>query len=279
MSLILGLCAALAWGIHDICVRYISQSGGILVSLTIVLVGGCFVLLPVNIFFADWSEMTSQSTWYAVLSGTIYLFGCIGLYKAFAIGPVRLVAPIIGAYPILSFLWAGLTGQAVKWEHWVAVGFVIFGVALVGLLSRSEDSQSNTIAAVLWAILGAFGFASAFAIGHIATQAGAELPVILVSRMAAASGAVMLLLWKVGLYIPDRSTWPFLAAMAGLDTTAHSIVVGAGNLDRPEFAAVAASMFGMVTVALAWMFLKEEITWGQWCGVALAFASIGYLAL
>jgi drug/metabolite transporter (DMT)-like permease len=185
----------------------------------------------------------------------------------------------MGAYPILSFLWAGFTGQSVKWEQWIAVSFVIFGVALVGVLSRSEDGQKSTLAAVLWAILGAFGFASAFAIGHIATQVGSELPVILVSRMAAASGAVVLLLWKVGLRLPDRNTWPFLAVMAVLDTTAHSIVVGAGNLDRPEYAAVAASMFGMITVALAWMFLKEKMTWGQWCGVTLAFASIGYLAL
>lgn len=279
MSLILGLCAALAWGIHDICVRYVSQKGGILVALTTVLIAGCFVLAPISMAYGDWSGMTRTSLWYAALSGAIYLLGCIGLYKAFAIGPVRLVAPIIGAYPILSFLWAGLSGQTINISQWLAVGAVVLGVALVGILSKSDETESNTLSAVLWALLGAGGFATAFAIGHIATQAGSELPVILASRFTAALGALILLLWTVGFTFPDRQSWPFLGAMAVLDTTAHSIVVGAGNLDRPEYAAVAASMFGMITVTLAWAFLKEAMSAGQWLGVIIAFASIGYLAL
>jgi len=46
-----------------------------------------------------------------------------------------------------------------------------------------------------------------------------------------------------------------------------------------EFAAVAASTFGMITIILAWLFLKERMTPGQWFGVAICFFGIGYLAL
>ena len=129
-----------------------------------------------------------------------------------------------------------------------------------------------------WALLGGTGFALAFAVGHIATQAGDELPIILITRAAATIGVLILLFAQKGPKLSDRTAWPFLAAMALLDTTAHSIVIGSGNLNRPEFAAVAASMFGMITVILAWAFLKERMSGGQWFGVALAFGAVGYPA-
>ena len=279
LSLSLGLVAALAWGIHDICVRYISQKGRILPSLATVLLVGSIILVPISTSLGDWPTITQVGFSYCVLGGTVYLLGCIGLYKAFSIGPVRLVAPIIGAYPILSIAWAGLSGQPVNLGQWLAVGCVVFGVALVGYLSHSDDEETSTLPAVSWSVLGGAGFAGAFGIGHIAIQAGDELPVILITRLAATAGVLVLLLFQSGPKFPDRSAWPFLATMALLDTTAHSIVIGSGNLDRPEFAAVAASMFGMITVVLAWTFLRERMSLGQWCGVALAFGAVGYLAL
>ena len=278
LSLALGLIAAVAWGVHDFCVRYIVQRGGILPLLATVLVAGTIILTPISLTLGDWPAMTQAGFGYSILGGIVYLLGCIGLYNAFTIGPVRLVAPIISAYPILSITWAGISGQTVPWGQWVAVGAVIAGVAIVGFLARSDEGETSTTSAIGWALLGGTGFAGAFAIGHITTQAGDELPVIYISRLAATVGVLILLLSRNGPKIPSRNTWPFLAVMALLDTTAHSIVIGSGNLDRPEFAAVAASMFGMITVVLAWMFLNERMSLIQWCGVALAFGAIGYLA-
>jgi drug/metabolite transporter (DMT)-like permease len=279
LSLTLGMIAALAWGVHDICVRYVSQRGGVLPALATVMVGGSVFLLPITGVFGNWAGMTIASYGYSILSGVFYLIGAVGLYNAFSIGPVRLVAPIMGAYPILSIGWAAMMGQSVPWDQWIAVGAVIFGVAVVSFLSDSEESGGSQKAAIGWALLGAGGFALAFAVGHIATQAGSELPVVLVTRLAAALGAVVLLLASKGAKLPERSAWPLLVLMGLLDAIALGIVIASGNLYRPEFAAVAASTFGMITIILAWLFLKERMTTPQWIGVAISFAGIGYLAI
>jgi drug/metabolite transporter (DMT)-like permease len=279
LSLTLGMIAALAWGVHDICVRYVSQRGGILPALATVLVGGSVFMLPISGAFGDWSAMTTASYGYSILSGAIYLVGCIGLYKCLGIGPVRLVAPIMGAYPILSIGWAALRGQPVYWDQWMAVGAVVAGVAVVSVLSDNEESGGSQKAAIGWALVGAAGFAMAFAVGHIATQAGSELPVILVTRLAAVAGVIVLLVFAKGPKLPERSAWPLLGMMGLLDAVALGIVIAAGNLYRPEFAAVAASTFGIITIILAWLFLKERMTAGQWFGVAVCFVGIGYLAL
>ena len=67
--------------------------------------------------------------------------------------------------------------------------------------------------------------------------------------------------------------------MGGCDALALALVQAAGGLPNPEFASVAASVFGMVAVLLAWAFLKEKMRAPQWFAVTLVFAGIGYLAL
>ena len=279
LSLTLGMIAACAWGVHDFCIRFVSQRGGILPAIATVMVGGALFLLPISGAFGNWSAMTLQSFGLSVISGAVYLVGCISLYKAFGIGPVRVVAPIVGSYPILSIGWAALMGQPVLWDQWLAVGCVIIGVAIVGMLSDHSESDGSQRAAIGWSLVGAGGFAIAFAVGHLATQVGSELPVILVTRLTAATGAIILLALSSGAKIPERSAWPLLALMSLLDALALGIVIAAGNLHRPEFAAVAASTFGIITIILAWLFLKERMTGGQWFGVAVCFLGIGYLVL
>ena len=279
LSLTLGMIAACAWGVHDFCIRFVSQRGGILPAIATVMVGGALFLLPISGAFGNWSAMTLQSFGLSVISGAVYLVGCISLYKAFGIGPVRVVAPIVGSYPILSIGWAALMGQPVLWDQWLAVGCVIMGVAIVGMLSDHSESDGSQRAAIGWSLVGAGGFAIAFAVGHLATQVGSELPVILVTRLTAATGALILLALSSGAKIPKRSAWPLLALMSLLDALALGIVIAAGNLHRPEFAAVAASTFGIITIILAWLFLKERMTGGQWFGVAVCFLGIGYLVL
>jgi drug/metabolite transporter (DMT)-like permease len=63
------------------------------------------------------------------------------------------------------------------------------------------------------------------------------------------------------------------------DAVALSLVQAAGTLPRPEFASVTSSIFGMVTIILAWAFLQERMTGPQWLAAGIAFTGIGYLAL
>ncbi|MCZ4354406.1 DMT family transporter [Roseovarius aestuarii] len=279
LALGVGLIAALCWGIHDICVRYVSQHGGILPALSMVLVLGTVFMMPISLASGDWQDMTARAYLLAALSGVIYTLAYVSLFNAFRIGPVRLVSPIIGAYPALSIGHAVMMGQTVPWDQWLAVAVIMTGVGIVAVLSDASDSGGSKRAAILWAMLGGLGFALTFATGQNATQAGAELPVILITRLAAVALTVTLLVTIGPLRFPGRSAWPFLALMGALDCIALAVVIAAGGLDRPEFASVAASTFGMITVVLAWAFLREKMTLGQWGGVALTFAAIGYLAL
>ena len=72
---------------------------------------------------------------------------------------------------------------------------------------------------------------------------------------------------------------PFLCLLASLDTLALALVTGAGHYPDPHYESVAASTFGMVTIILAWIFLRERLTGQQWLAVIVVFGAILYLGL
>lgn len=277
MSLVLGLLAAVSWGIHDLCVRQVSQNTGIFASIIAVLAFGCILVTPISI--VHWDEpMAEGALSLSLLSGALFGLAAIAHYQAFSIGPVRLVAPIIGSYPILSVGWAMLTGTPISVLQWMAVGLVIAGVGYVAVSDDKDADWQDPKLAILWSIAAGTGFAITFAVGQAAVAQGGELALMAPTRFAAlivvlAIAIILNINWRAqnGLLI--------LALMGVLDTIALGSVISAGGMKSPEFAAVAASTFGLITVVLAAIFLREKMTKRQMAAVAAVFVAIAYLGL
>jgi drug/metabolite transporter (DMT)-like permease len=150
---------------------------------------------------------------------------------------------------------------------------------MIARLTRADPGATSQARAVLWSILAGVGFAGTFALGQAAIRAGADLPVILTTRaVSIATICVVFLLVRHGKRLDPRQL-PLLLLMGALDALALGLVLTAGSLPHPEFAALASSLFGLVTILLAWAFLREAMTAGQWGSVLVVFAGIGYLAL
>ena len=284
LSLLYGLVAALTWGLHDFCVRHLSQRLQAAPMLLGSLVMGSLLLLGLILVSGVWVQITGQVALFALASGAFYAVACFGLYKAFAIGPVRLVAPICAGYPVLSFALAAFMGQPIRVDQWLATLAVVAGIGLVARQPVAGPDTTNRGAAMAWATLGAVGFALTFALGQTAVQAAgphvgqAELSITLMSRLAAiviVGGGVIYSRLPLA---PLRPHLPLLGLMGLLDVTALALVLAAGGLANPEFASVASSLFGLVTILLAWRFLRERMVALQWGGVGLVFSGIAWLA-
>lgn len=280
-SLFIGIVAALSWGVHDVCVRFASQRVGVNLAFLTVLACGLALVAPLAISFGNWQSVSGPMIAFAAASGAVYAGAGYSLYRAFAIGPVRLVAPVIGAYPILSLAWAAIQGRTPLPGQMIAALVVVAGIAAGALLTRDEAEAppGSTRQALIWALIAMVGFALTFALGQVASQGGADWPPVLISR-AAAFAALLIGTLMVGPKLKFAGApWVLLAVMGACDALALGLVIVAGGLPQPEFAAVSASTFGMVTILLARVFLKERINPLQWGAVAMVFAGIGYLAL
>lgn len=286
LSLTLGLIAALCWGVHDVCVRFAATRCGPATAFLCVLAIGALALVPLMFLPGQDGELSANSLLLAVISGFCYAIGGYSLYRAFEIGPVRLVAPVVGAYPVLSVLWATVQGTPPSLPQFGAVAAIVAGVGLNAVLSDGHEQESGQDGAdrvrraLSWSLAASVGFALTFAFGQAASAGGGGLVLIFVPRITAF--AVLL----SATMVLDRKAIDLKSAPIGLlllmgccDAAALGLVLWSGTLPRPEFAAVAASTFGMITIILAALFLKERMTPPQWGAVALVFSGIGYLAL
>lgn len=276
----LGLIAAACWGFHDICVRFLSQKTPISACILVVLATGLVFHLCLMTATGGWMPVARSAVLPALVAGVSFVVATFGLYAAFQRGPVWLVAPLIASYPILSVAWAVVQGDPVTAAQLAAVLAIVVGVSLVAALSDEEAGETlpkgRTAA---YALIAACGFAGTFAFGQHAAELSHEMPSTLIMRMLAMALSLgIVVVMRLPMW-PGRGALPFLIAMGCADGIALYCVVSAGGLANPEYAAVASSMFGLLTILMAWAFLKERMTMPQWAGCLIAFAGVGYLAL
>lgn len=280
LALSLGIAAAFAWAAHDLLVRKLSQGAVLLPMMLAVLAAGSVALLFPALLLAEWSAVGAEGLGVAALAGFAYALGMGGLYKALSVAPVRLVAPILGAYPMLSLGIAAAQGRAIAPLEWAAVAAIVLGIAVVALTGREESGGSGPVLpALCWAGLGAVGFASTFALGQEAARLMGDLPATLIARLITLALIAALAVALRAPLLPPRGQRGTLAAMGVLDALALGLVLASGSLPHPEYASVASALFGVLTILLAWRLLAEAVRPLQWAGIATVFAGIAVLSL
>jgi len=281
LALICGLGAAMAWAVHDLLVRRLAQTGAVLPLILVVAISGCAALALPALIWGGWDRMTPAAYWFCVATGGGYVVGMFGLYSAFKLAPVRVVAPVLGAFPLISLAIAVAQGRAVGQMEWLAVAAIVLGIAMVAVLNRGEENGGAPLRlapALGWAIIGAAGFAVTFALGQEAARQGAEMPAIMVSRLVAAAAIISLAVLTRAPIGEVRGSLPILGLMGVLDAMALGLVQAAASLPNPEYAAITAALFGVLTILLAWRVLGERVQPLQWVGIAVVFGGIGVLA-
>ena len=282
LALSFGLTAALLWAVHDLLARKLSQGASLLPLIAVVLGAGCLALLPLAAIWGDWTAMSAGAWQAAIGSGLAMSVAIGGLYKAFSLAPVRLVSPVIGAYPLLTLIIAAAQGRVINPGDWLAVMLIVAGIGIVAMATRDDAPETYAAppaVAIAWSILAAFGFAATFALAQAATRLGSDLPVMLVGRVVALGAILALAGWGRGPMMPARRHLWVLAGMGLLDAVALGLVTTSGGLPKAEYASVSSSLFGVLTVLLATWFLSEKARPVQWLGIATVFSGIAILSL
>ena len=274
MGIFYGLTAALCWGMADFLVTRLTRRIGTLRALFYIqLVGLLAAGAPLLVL--PGVQDARLDTWALIL--TISLINCAGtllLYRAFAIGTLALVSPIASAFAVISALLALAAGERPALTALLGALLLIGGVVVV---SRSHGGAGRgTLAGVPEALGVALCFGIYFwAINFVTPSLGVFLPV-LVTRAVELAGALLILVFKRGagpLRLPP-ALWPLVLSAALPDTLAFVMFnLGVGSAYTAIVTALA-SLFSAVTVLLAWVFLRERLSFSQWAGVAVILLGV-----
>jgi drug/metabolite transporter (DMT)-like permease len=118
-------------------------------------------------------------------------------------------------------------------------------------------------------------FGSALWALDFVTPALGSLWPVLVTKAVETFGALLLLLGRKSAPVRlSRVTWPLVACAGLCDNLAFvSFNTGLGSTYTSIVTALA-SLFGAVTILLAWVILRERLSFGQWAGVAVILVGV-----
>ena len=211
------------------------------------------------------------------------------LYTALARGPISMVAPIVAAHPVLVLAFAYATGARPEPGQWLAMAAIIAGVVWVARRAGSGPAEGEgegkvegrrRARRITLLIAGGASVAHAAIIisGQAAVPYLGELQTTWVGRLVGLAALLALFALRRERPRCERSWVPFLVLLGFLDTGGYLALFAGSTGPHPEATAVAASTFGVVTVILARIVLRESITRTQWGAIALVFCGVAALA-
>jgi drug/metabolite transporter (DMT)-like permease len=273
-AIALGLAASLSWGFADflggiqsrrmpvVAVVLGSQLAGLVLVAAIVAVRGEGV--PGGDFLI-----------YASLSSVGGIAGLTAFYKALSIGAMGVVAPLSSLAAAIPLVVGIATGDRPSALQGAGVAVAIVGVLLA---SREAGEHGPGVAkGAGFALLSAVGFGCFFLAIDKASD-GDVLWAVCVNRtvsVALLGLALLVTRPKLGLRTPDMRT---LAIVGMLDILANGFFALAATKGLVSVVAVLASLYPVVTVALARVVLKERLRAIQRVGAALALAGVALIS-
>jgi len=272
-ALLLALGASLAWGVADFVCPWQGRTLGALRVMLWAQLGG-IALLGIAVAARGHSPHHWAVLWAipAALSGTLGLYA---YYRGMATGTMAVVAPIAGASAVVPVVFGIATGDRPQSVQLLGIAAAIVGVALA---SREQQKGGRRIAAGAGlALLAAVGFGFYFPPMH---AAGAADPwwSSLVFRLTA--GAIVLAVVAVRRPAVRLSGWP-LAVVIGVgcgDTLGNLLFAASAGHGIVSLTSVLASLYPIVTVALAAVVINERLSRMQLAGVVLTLTGVGLIS-
>ena len=278
--LVLALAASAAWGSADFLGGRASRGVGALGVATFSKLSGA-VGLGVACLLAAQVPSGEEAAW-AFGSGLVGAGALLTLYRALALGPMSLVAPLSacgGAVPVVVALALGETPGPVT-SAGLAVAFA--GALLVSRPAKPEAAVPGMQrVALLNALAAALGIGLALTLLQQAAQApgDATIGLTFVAALTNASVLVAITLTRgSGLRIPERQYLPAVIGCGLLDVTANVLFAQASADGRAAVVAVLGSLYPLMTVLLARAWLGERLSGAQAAGVAAAMAGVAAIA-
>jgi drug/metabolite transporter (DMT)-like permease len=278
LPLLLALAASAAWGSADFLGGQASRGVAAIGVATFSKAAGAAGLALVCVAAGE-APSAHEAAW-GVGSGVFGAAALVSLYRALALGPMSLVAPLTacgGAVPMLVALAGGDVPGPVT-----GLGLAL---AFAGAVVVSRPAQPGAATPGMQRVAFAHALAAAGGLGLALTllQQGAQGPgdSALGLSLVAAVAAIMLLVPLTasrGGGSPPVVLLPALIGCGVLDVAANVLFVQASAAGRPAVVAVLGSLYPLATVLMARTWLGERLSASQGAGVLAAIAGVAAIA-
>jgi drug/metabolite transporter (DMT)-like permease len=291
MPLVLALAASAAWGSADFLGGRASRGMGALGVATFSKLAGATGLAVACLVAGD-VPSREEAAW-ALGAGLCGAIGLLELYRALALGPMSLVAPLTacgGAVPVVVALAGGEVPGPVT-----GAGLAVAFIGAVVVSRPPADARSSDAApargepriagiqriALVHSLVAATAIGLALTLLQQAAQAPGDATLGLSLTAALTTVTVLVAITASGGGTAGLPPPAFLPAVVGcglLDVTANVLFAQASADGRAAVVAVLGSLYPLATVLLARAWLGERLSPAQGVGVLAAMAGVAAIA-
>src|SRR6202451_4631515 len=293
LAIILGLTGAVCWGAADFAARFASRQVGAYRTLFFMQFFG-FLALSVYLKSTGGFSRGIAPGWQpwalTAAAGLLNVAASLALYHSFEVGTLSIVGPVSSSYPALTVALSLLSGEHIHLLRGIGLAVTLAGVIFASTsfsVLKAKTNQGGGAGSpafsegVGWAIAAALGFGVMFwFLGfRVLPVVAAPVSVWVMRGTSIVALGLVALPVRQSLKLPSGIVWWGLFAAGILDTCAFLANNAGLRLGQVSVVSVLASLYGAVTVLLAWIFLLERLEISQWCGIAMIFAGIVLVSL
>lgn len=276
IAILMGLAAALSWGVADFLARFAGLRAGIFKSVFHGQIVGVAALAAL-VFTAGPIPQASIWAWSAATSaGIIGLGATLALYAAVTKGRLSVVAPLIATYGAIGALLSAFSGEVLTLAAAAGLAATALGALLVARPSEQHVESSPAHSGVGWALASALGFALQFWLqGRFAAPELGPLIPLLIYHSASLGILVLVAIGQkrsLGLQSLAQTTLVYAVAIIAV----MGYIAMSAGLQTGAIAAVSvvSSLQSGVTVLLGAIFLKDRLNRLQAIGAITVIAGL-----
>jgi drug/metabolite transporter (DMT)-like permease len=267
---VLGTLAALAWGLADVFVTYLSRQGGFFRTLLFTQLSGVALLVAVALALQDLPGPSLPQLLALAALGPVAVAAYAGFYRALELGPIAIVSPIASANGAVVVLLAVIVlGESLSTLQALGCFLVL---AFIVLAAREPDAQPAEAdrGGIRLALIASVAFGGyLFGLATISDDLGWLVP-ILIARAAA-----LAILSAVAMTRPPASSGSLgrigLLGCLGaglLDASGYLAFNRGAEIGEVAITSAAAAAYPVIPILVGLFALRERIAWHQLVGVA-----------
>lgn len=271
----LALSAALAWGFADFLGGVETRRRALLTVLVVSQAAGVALMLGVLVAAADGPPPASALA-AAVVGGVLGAGSIAAFYAALARGSMGVVAPITATNAMIPLAVGMAAGERPQLPQLLGLMAASIGVVLAAREpgGGSDGHRRSIVLALVAALL--------LGLTLVAYHRGAAHDLVWTVAVGRLTSFTVLLGAALAVRAElrtGRGAIGVLALVGVLDVGANLLFAAAATLGYLSVAGVLASLYPVVTVALARARLRERVSAPQQAGVALALSGVALISL
>ncbi|MFL5932157.1 MAG: EamA family transporter [Gaiellaceae bacterium] len=268
---VLALGASVAWGIGDFIGGLKSRALAPLAVLAIAQPVG-FAAMAV-IALIHWEPWPGASVLFAMPAAVLGTLGLIAFYRGMAAGVISLVAPIAATGALLPVAFGLATGERPSPLQLTGIALAIGGAVVTSYEPRTETERARLAAGIGWALLAAVAFGGYFVPMHEAAESDFVWATFVFRATSLSLVAIAVLVVRPRLPRARREL-AVLACIGLADTSGNVLFAAAASRGLVSVVSVLASLYPVVTVVLARVYLRERVTRVQEGGAAATLGGV-----